>query len=82
MTKKSPDFAGLHYWLVPLMLNELMTNRFSVIIPAMFVAFTARSGAALAAGLRSRQPVLRKLAFWRQERLYWPLRSLRSMPST
>lgn len=57
-------FAGLHYWLVPLMLNELMTNGFSVIIPAMFVAFTAQAGAALAAGLRSRQPGFRKLAFW------------------
>ncbi|MEO2206665.1 PTS transporter subunit EIIC [Paenibacillus pabuli] len=57
-------FAGLHYWLVPLMLNELMTNGFSVIIPAMFVAFTAQAGAALAAGLRSRQPEFRKLAFW------------------
>ncbi|MET3940546.1 PTS system beta-glucosides-specific IIC component [Paenibacillus sp. PvP094] len=57
-------FAGLHYWLVPLMLNELMTNGFSVIIPAMFVAFTAQAGAALAAGLRSRQTEFRKLAFW------------------
>lgn len=46
------------------MLNELMTNGFSVIIPATFVAFTAQAGVVLAAGLRSRQPGFRKLAFW------------------
>ncbi|NUU77744.1 PTS transporter subunit EIIC [Paenibacillus xylanilyticus] len=56
--------AGLHYWLFPLILNELMVNGFSVIIPAMLVAYIAQAGAALAAGLRSREPEFRKLAFW------------------
>ncbi|KOY15812.1 PTS transporter subunit EIIC [Paenibacillus xylanivorans] len=56
--------AGLHYWLVPVMINELMVNGFSLIIPVMLVAFVAQAGASLATGLRSNQREFRKLAFW------------------
>ncbi|MEC0124468.1 PTS transporter subunit EIIC [Paenibacillus pabuli] len=55
---------GLHYWLFPILMNELMTNGFTIVLPAMLVAFVAQAGAALAAGLRSEQPEFRKLAFW------------------
>ncbi|WP_440111460.1 PTS transporter subunit EIIC [Paenibacillus sp. QZ-Y1] len=56
--------TGLHYWLLPILINELMTNGFTIVLPAMLVAFVAQSGAALATGLRSEQPEFRKLAFW------------------
>ncbi|WP_405153474.1 PTS transporter subunit EIIC [Paenibacillus sp. FSL K6-0108] len=56
--------TGLHYWLFPILINELMTNGFTIVLPAMLVAFVAQAGAALAAGLRSEQPEFRKLAFW------------------
>ncbi|MGC5773984.1 PTS transporter subunit EIIC [Paenibacillus pabuli] len=55
---------GLHYWLFPILMNELMTNGFTIVLPAMLAAFVAQAGAALAAGLRSEQPEFRKLAFW------------------
>ncbi|MFS0858647.1 PTS transporter subunit EIIC [Paenibacillus taichungensis] len=56
--------AGLHYWLLPMIINELMVNGFSLIIPVMLVAFVAQAGASLATGLRSNQLEFRKLAFW------------------
>ncbi|MFE6076886.1 PTS transporter subunit EIIC [Paenibacillus sp. NPDC057886] len=56
--------AGLHYWLVPVMINELVTNGFSLIIPVMLVAFVAQAGASLATGLRSKQREFRNLTFW------------------
>lgn len=56
--------TGLHYWLFPILINELMTNGFTIVLPAMLAAFVAQAGAALAAGLRSEQPEFRKLAFW------------------
>lgn len=56
--------AGLHYWLLPMIINELMVNGFSLIIPVMLVAFVAQAGASLATGLRSKQREFRKLAFW------------------
>ncbi|WP_337032683.1 PTS transporter subunit EIIC [Paenibacillus illinoisensis] len=56
--------TGLHYLLVPIMINELMTNGFSLIIPAILIAFVAQSGASLAAGLRTKEAEFRKLAFW------------------
>ncbi|WP_339306404.1 PTS transporter subunit EIIC [Paenibacillus sp. FSL R5-0519] len=55
---------GLHYWLFPILINEIMTNGFTIVLPAMLVAFVAQAGAALAAGLRSEQPEFRKQAFW------------------
>lgn len=56
--------AGLHYWLLPIIINELMVNGFSLILPVMLVAFVAQAGASLATGLRSKQREFRKLAFW------------------
>lgn len=56
--------AGLHYWLLPMIINELMVNGFSLILPVMLVAFVAQAGASLATGLRSKQWEFRKLAFW------------------
>ncbi|QOS80470.1 PTS transporter subunit EIIC [Paenibacillus sp. JNUCC31] len=56
--------TGLHYWLFPILINELMTNGFTIVLPAMLAAFVAQAGAALAAGLRSEQSEFRKLAFW------------------
>lgn len=56
--------AGLHYWLLPMIINELMVNSFSLIIPVTLVAFVAQAGASLATGLRSKQWEFRKLAFW------------------
>ncbi|WP_339297608.1 PTS transporter subunit EIIC [Paenibacillus sp. FSL R5-0623] len=56
--------AGLHYWLVPIIINELMINGYSIIFPAMIVAYVAQAGAAFASGLRSKQPEFRRLAFW------------------
>ncbi|MGW7158067.1 PTS transporter subunit EIIC [Paenibacillus taichungensis] len=56
--------AGLHYWLLPIIINEIMVNGFSLIIPVMLVAFVAQAGASLATGLRSKQREFRKLAFW------------------
>ncbi|SEO77492.1 PTS transporter subunit EIIC [Paenibacillus sp. OK076] len=56
--------AGLHYWLLPMIINELMVNGYSLILPVMLVAFVAQAGASLATGLRSKRREFRKLAFW------------------
>ncbi|UPK42550.1 PTS transporter subunit EIIC [Paenibacillus pabuli] len=56
--------TGLHYWLLPMIINELMVNGFSLMIPVMLVVFVAQAGASLATGLRSKQREFRKLAFW------------------
>ncbi|PYE49742.1 PTS transporter subunit EIIC [Paenibacillus barcinonensis] len=56
--------TGMHYWLIPILIHELMTTGSTILVPVMMVAFVAQAGAALAAGLRSQQAQSRKLSFW------------------
>ncbi|GGH46839.1 hypothetical protein GCM10008014_09750 [Paenibacillus silvae] len=55
---------GMHYWLIPIAINELMMTGSTTLLPVMLVAFVAQAGAALAAGLRSEQTQSRKMSFW------------------
>lgn len=55
---------GLHYWMLAIIINEIVMNGSSMIIAAMLVAIVGQAGAALANGLRSKEPASRRLAFW------------------
>ncbi|MEK4663133.1 PTS transporter subunit EIIC [Priestia sp. FSL H7-0729] len=56
--------TGLHYWMLAIIINEIVMNGSSVVIAAMLVAIVGQAGAALASGLRSKEPASRRLAFW------------------
>ncbi|MFX3646705.1 MAG: PTS transporter subunit EIIC [Paenibacillus sp.] len=56
--------TGLHYWMLAIIINEIVMNGSSVIIAAILVAIVGQAGAALASGLRSKEPASRRLAFW------------------
>ncbi|WP_186327830.1 PTS transporter subunit EIIC [Paenibacillus xylanexedens] len=55
---------GLHYWLIAILINEMVMNGGSMVIAAMLVAIVGQAGAALANGIRSKEPASRRLAFW------------------
>ncbi|WP_411735245.1 PTS transporter subunit EIIC [Paenibacillus sp. M2] len=55
---------GLHYWLIAIIINEMVMNGGSMVIAAMLVAIVGQAGAALATALRSKEPASRRLAFW------------------
>jgi|GEM_PF-1515939 len=55
---------GLHYWLLAIIINEMVMNGGSMVIAAMMVAIVGQAGASLANGLRSKEPASRRLAFW------------------
>ncbi|WP_340028757.1 PTS transporter subunit EIIC [Paenibacillus sp. FSL H7-0940] len=55
---------GLHYWLIAIIINEMVMNGGSMVIAAMLVAIVGQTGAALANGIRSKEPTSRSLAFW------------------
>ncbi|MBD8839221.1 PTS transporter subunit EIIC [Paenibacillus sp. CFBP 13594] len=55
---------GLHYWLIAIIINEMVMNGGSMVIAAMLVAIVGQAGAALANGIRSKEPTSRRLAFW------------------
>ncbi|WP_413407715.1 PTS transporter subunit EIIC [Paenibacillus amylolyticus] len=55
---------GLHYWLIAIIINEMVMNGGSMVIAAMLVAIVGQAGAALANGIRSKEPASRRLAFW------------------
>ncbi|WP_458123564.1 PTS transporter subunit EIIC [Paenibacillus sp. Z3-2] len=55
---------GLHYWLIAILINEMVMNGGSMVITAMLVAIVGQAGAALANGIRSKEPASRSLAFW------------------
>ncbi|MEO2257568.1 PTS transporter subunit EIIC [Paenibacillus amylolyticus] len=56
--------TGLHYWLLAIIINEIVMNGSSVVIAAMLVAIVGQAGAAIANGIRSKEPASRRLAFW------------------
>lgn len=55
---------GLHYWLLAIIINEMVMEGGSMVIAAMIVAIVGQAGASLANGLRSKEPTSRRLAFW------------------
>lgn len=54
--------TGMHYALVPIMINNITLNGFDYIIPMMFVANMAQAGAAFGVFLRSRNKTFKSLA--------------------
>ncbi|MGN7414082.1 PTS transporter subunit EIIC [Paenibacillus sp. SAF-068] len=56
--------TGLHYWLLAIIMNEMVMNGGSVVIASMIVAIVGQAGAALANGLRSKEQSSRRLALW------------------
>ncbi|GAS83292.1 PTS transporter subunit EIIC [Paenibacillus amylolyticus] len=55
---------GLHYWVLAIIINEMVMDGGSMVIAAMMVAIVGQAGASLAIGLRSKEPASRRLAFW------------------
>ncbi|WP_339166696.1 PTS transporter subunit EIIC [Paenibacillus sp. FSL R5-0341] len=55
---------GLHYWVLAIIINEMVMDGGSMVIAAMMVVIVGQAGASLANGLRSKEPVSRRLAFW------------------
>ncbi len=47
--------TGMHYALVPIMLNNIAVNGFDYMIPAMFLANFGQAGAAFAVAMRSKK---------------------------
>ncbi len=56
--------AGLHYWLLPILIMELTYNGYSIVLPAMLAAMIGHAGAALAVALRSRKGETKRIAIW------------------
>lgn len=55
--------TGMHYALSPVIINNLATNGYDYIFPAMFVANMGQAGAALAVALRTKNTGFKSLAF-------------------
>ncbi|MCP1185925.1 PTS transporter subunit EIIC [Paenibacillus sp. 1781tsa1] len=55
---------GLHYWMLAIIMNDMLMNGSSMVIPAMLVAIVGQTGAALATALRSKESASRRVAFW------------------
>ncbi|MFS0653893.1 beta-glucoside-specific PTS transporter subunit IIABC [Bacillus sp. 179-C3.3 HS] len=54
--------TGMHYALIPIMINNITLNGFDYIMPMMFVANMAQAGAAFGVFLRSRNKTFKSLA--------------------
>lgn len=55
---------GLHYWMLAIIMNDMLMNGSSMVIPAILVAIVGQAGAALATALRSKESASRRVAFW------------------
>lgn len=55
--------TGMHYALVPIMLNNIAVNGFDYMIPAMFLANFGQAGAAFAVAMRSKNKKFKSLSF-------------------
>ncbi|MGR6545156.1 PTS transporter subunit EIIC [Paenibacillus tundrae] len=56
--------AGLQYCLFPIIIYEITSAGYSIVLPAMFVAMFGHAGAALAVALRSRRGETKRTAVW------------------
>ena len=56
--------AGLQYCLFPIIIYEITSAGYSIVLPAMFVAMFGHAGAALAVALRSRKGETKRTAVW------------------
>ncbi|MGN7325264.1 beta-glucoside-specific PTS transporter subunit IIABC [Bacillus altitudinis] len=54
--------TGMHYALLPIMINNITLNGFDFILPMMFVANMAQAGAAFGVFLRSKNKTFKSLA--------------------
>lgn len=54
--------TGMHYALLPIMINNITLNGFDYILPMMFVANMAQAGAAFGVFLRSKNKTFKSLA--------------------
>ncbi|MBU5263632.1 beta-glucoside-specific PTS transporter subunit IIABC [Bacillus atrophaeus] len=55
--------TGMHYALVPIMINNIAQNGHDYILPAMFLANMGQAGASFAVFLKSKNKKLKSLAF-------------------
>ncbi|SDC32385.1 PTS system, beta-glucosides-specific IIC component [Terribacillus halophilus] len=55
--------TGMHYALVPIMLNNIAVNGYDYMIPAMFLANFGQAGAAFAVAMRSKNKKFKSLSF-------------------
>lgn len=55
--------TGMHYAFTPVVMNNLTTNGYDIILPAMLSANMAQAGATLAVGLRSKNKTFKSLAY-------------------
>ncbi|MEC3839460.1 beta-glucoside-specific PTS transporter subunit IIABC [Bacillus amyloliquefaciens] len=55
--------TGMHYALVPIMINNIAQNGHDYILPAMFLANMGQAGASFAVFLKSRNKTFKSLAF-------------------
>lgn len=56
--------AGLQYCLFPIIVYEITSAGYSIVLPTMFVAMFGHAGAALAVALRSRRGETKRTAVW------------------
>ncbi|MFE9945083.1 beta-glucoside-specific PTS transporter subunit IIABC [Bacillus velezensis] len=55
--------TGMHYALVPIMINNIAQNGHDYILPAMFLANMGQAGASFAVSLKSKNKTFKSLAF-------------------
>lgn len=55
--------TGMHYALVPIMINNIAQNGHDYILPAMFLANMGQAGASFAVFLKSKNKTFKSLAF-------------------
>ncbi|AMQ69596.1 beta-glucoside-specific PTS transporter subunit IIABC [Bacillus velezensis] len=55
--------TGMHYALVPIMINNIVQNGHDYILPAMFLANMGQAGASFAVFLKSKNKTFKSLAF-------------------
>ncbi|PAF39625.1 PTS beta-glucoside transporter subunit EIIBCA [Terribacillus saccharophilus] len=55
--------TGMHYALVPIMLNNIAVNGYDYMMPAMFLANFGQAGAAFAVAMRSKNKKFKSLSF-------------------
>ncbi|KAB7668397.1 beta-glucoside-specific PTS transporter subunit IIABC [Bacillus sp. B1-b2] len=55
--------TGMHYALVPIMINNITVNGFDYMIPAMFLANMGQAGASFAVALKTKSPKFKSLSY-------------------
>ena len=55
--------TGMHYALVPIMINNITVNGFDYMIPAMFLANMGQAGAAFAVALKTKSTKFKSLSY-------------------